>query len=264
VAAFALALAVLIAAAARPQTTVAVPVEHATIMLMTDVSGSMQATDIAPTRLGAARQAAQRFVASAPSQVNVGVMAFNQRATVLQSPTQDRAAIGAAISRLRSSGGTATGNAVTAAVAILARPATPGGRHPPAAIVLLSDGKSTSGVDPVAAARAAGRQRIPVYTVALGTPTGTITIRRRHGQPSTELRPVPPDPQSLAQIATASGGRAFAVTDASRLRGVYQHLGSQLGRRKEKREITAGVAGGGLALVLLGMTLSLGWFGRLV
>jgi Ca-activated chloride channel family protein len=259
---FALALAALIVGAARPQKTVAVPVERASIMLVTDVSGSMQSTDISPSRLVAARRAAQRFVDGVPSQVNVGVMAFNQVPRVLQSPTRDRAAIHGALDRLSPSGGTATGDAVQAAVRVLGTTAGTGSKRAPAAIVLLSDGASTRGVDPIGAARAAGRLHIPVYTVALGTPGGTITVPRPGG--GTQTRHVPPDPQSLAQIATASGGRSYTAADANRLSAVYDRLGSQLGRKNERRELTAGFAGGGLVLLLAGAALSLRWLGRLI
>jgi Ca-activated chloride channel homolog len=253
------AITLLLVAAARPQTTVAVPVEHASILLMTDVSGSMEAQDVQPSRLVAVRRAATTFVDGVPKQVNVGVMAFNQTPTILQSPTTDRIAVKAALQRLRSSGGTATGNAVRAAVRILT--AGPG-KPPPAAIVLLSDGKSTSGVSPVAAAQEAGRRHIPIYTVALGTPTGTITIPRPGG--GTETRPVPPDPETLRQIAAASGGQAYQAADAQRLSQVYERLGSQLGRKNVPRQISSLFAAAALVLLLAGATLTLRWFGRLI
>jgi Ca-activated chloride channel homolog len=253
------AITLLLVAAARPQTTVAVPVEHASILLMTDVSGSMEAQDVQPSRLVAVRRAATTFVDGVPKQVNVGVMAFNQTPTILQSPTTDRIAVKAALQRLRSSGGTATGNAVRAAVRILT--AGPG-KPPPAAIVLLSDGKSTSGVSPVAAAQEAGRRHIPIYTVALGTPTGTITIPRPGG--GTETRPVPPDPEMLRQIAAASGGQAYQAADAQRLSQVYERLGSQLGRKNVPRQISSLFAAAALVLLLAGATLTLRWFGRLI
>jgi Ca-activated chloride channel homolog len=260
--AFAIALALILVAAARPQTTVAVPVEHASILLMTDVSGSMQAQDVKPSRLVAARRAATTFVDSVPKQVNAGVMAFNQTPTILQSPTTDRIAVKSALQRLQSSGGTATGNAVRAAVRILT--ATPGadGKPPPAAIVLLSDGKSTSGVAPLTAAQEAGRRHIPVYTVALGTATGTITVPRKGG--GTETRQVPPDPATLRQMAAASGGQAYQAADAQRLSQVYERLGSQLGRKNEPRQISSLFAAAALALLLAGAALTLRWFGRLI
>jgi Ca-activated chloride channel family protein len=262
--AFALAAAILVVAAARPQRTVAVPVEHAQIMLLTDVSGSMLATDVAPSRLVAARRAAQRFVDSTPKQVNIGVMAFNQVPQVLQSPTQDRDELALALQRLRSSGGTATGVAIQTAVRTLQAAPAVDGKKPPSAIVLLSDGASTKGVDPTEAAAAAKRLKIPIYTVALGTPGGTITVPRTDGGSGTITRPVPPDEASLRAIAQASGGRASTAASASDLSTVYQRLGSQLGRKKEPREITAGFAGAGLALLALGSALSLRWFGRLI
>jgi Ca-activated chloride channel family protein len=262
--AFALAVGVLVVAAARPQKTVAVPVEHAQIMLLTDVSGSMLATDVAPTRLVAVRRAAQRFVDQVPKQVNVGVMAFNEVPQVLQSPTQDRADLALALQRLKSSGGTATGEAIQTAVRVLQAAPAQHGRKPPSAIVLISDGVSTQGVDPVQAATAAKRLKVPIYTVALGTPSGTIQVPRTDGGAGTLTRHVPPDEASLRAIAQASGGRAYSAASANDLSTVYQRLGSQLGRKKVPREITAGFAGAGLALLALGSALSLRWFGRLI
>src|SRR5262249_35675180 len=157
-----------------PQRTVAVPVEHAQIMLLTDASGSMLATDVRPNRLVAARRAAKAFIDQVPKQVNVGIEAFNQTPQVLANPTTDRDTLELALGRLRSSGGTATGEAIQTAVRVLRQAPTQNGHKPPSAIVLLSDGASTKGVDPLAAAQAAARVRIPVYTVTLGTPTGTI------------------------------------------------------------------------------------------
>jgi Ca-activated chloride channel homolog len=264
-AAMALALAALIVAAARPQRTVAVPIERASIMLATDVSGSMTATDVQPNRLTAAKRAGFQFLATVPKQVNVGVMAFNQVPSVLQSPTLDRQAVSAAITRMSSSGGTATGEAINAATGVVNRAPGVGRKRPPAAIVLLSDGASTSGRDPVSAAQAAGKMKIPIYTVALGTPQGTIQVRRpqRLGGGITTQR-VPPDPRALQQIARASGGKFFTAETAGGLKAVYKRLGSQLGKKKEKRQVTSAVAGGGLLLLVGGAALSLGFFGRIV
>jgi Ca-activated chloride channel family protein len=257
---FALALGALIVAAARPQRTVAVPVERASIMLLTDVSGSMEATDVRPNRLAAVKRAAHRFVDRVPDQVNVGLIAFNQTPRVLTSPTRDRAAIHTSIERMESSGGTASGEAIATATRILA--STPGelGRRPPAAMVLISDGESTSGRDEIAAAQEAKDKKIPIYTVALGTESGTIEVERDDG--TTETRPVPPDPEALAEIARASGGKTFTADTTDGLSAVYERLGSQLGHRDEKRQVTSAVAGGGLALLLAGAAMSLGWLGR--
>ena len=262
--AFLLALATLILAAARPQKTVAVPVERASIMLITDVSGSMQATDVRPTRLVAARTAAKRFVAQVPKTVNVGVMALSSKPRVLASPTRDRVAIDQALDQLTARGGTGTGEAITAATNILKRQPGVNGKRPPSAIVLLSDGAATGQTDPVAAAQAARKLRIPIYTVALGTAQGTITVPRPGGQGGTETRRVPPDPQSLAEVAKASGGKTYTAADASKLTDVYKSLGSLLGTKNEKRQITAGFAGGAIVLLLLGAAMSLRWFGRLI
>jgi Ca-activated chloride channel homolog len=260
--AFALALAILIVAAAKPQKTVAVPVERASIMLATDISTSMKATDVAPNRLVAAKRAARAFVGEVPPRVNVGILAFNRVPRVLQSPTRDRQAVDAAIDRMDASGTTATGDAIDAAVRVLRHAKGERGRRPPSAIVLISDGKATSGRDPVVAAQAARKLRIPVYTVALGTPGGTITVPKRGGGTTTER--VPPDPTALAQIARASGGKAFSAQTSPGLKEVYTKLGSQLGHKDVRRQVTSSFAAGGLVLLLAGALMSLRWFGRLI
>ena len=262
--AFLLALIVLVVAAAKPQKTVAVPVERAAIMLATDVSGSMEATDVKPSRLVAARRAAKNFVNGVPRGVNIGIMAFNGRPRVLQSPTPERADIETALNRLTPSGGTATGDAISSALRVLRQPTGINKKIPPSAIVLLSDGASTKGKNPIAAAQEAKRAKIPVYTVALGTPAGTITVPRPGGQSGNETRRVPPDPDSLGQIARASGGQTFTADNASELKRVYQRLGSQLGTERRKRQLTSSFAGGALVLLLVGAGMSLAWFGRLV
>jgi Ca-activated chloride channel family protein len=260
--AIALALAVLVIAAAKPQRTVAVPVERASVMLATDVSGSMTATDVQPSRLVAVKRAARRFVDEVPARVNVGVLAFNSSPRVLQSPTRDREVVKTAIESMQPSGGTATGEAIAAATEGLRRESTPGERRPPAAILLLSDGKSTSGRDAVTAARAAARMEVPVYTVVLGTDQGTITVPRAGG--GTATRPVPPDPESLREIARVSEGKAYTAHTAAGLKEIYESLGSQLGHENKKRQITSAVTGGGLLLMLAGVAMSLRWFGRLI
>jgi Ca-activated chloride channel homolog len=263
--AFLLAMIVLIAAAARPQRTIATPIEKASIMLATDVSGSMTATDVQPNRLVAAKQAARAFLDKVPARVNVGVMAFNQTPTVLASPSTDREEARAAIAEMKASGGTASGEAIaTAVTALRSNPKAQGKadeQPPPAAIVLLTDGKSTSGRNAIGAARAASNAGIRVYTVALGTANGTITVPKRGG--GTQTQQVPPDPQALEQIAQAAGGKSFTAKTTAGLSEVYEKLGSQLAHKNKKKEITAEFAGGGLALLLLGGVLSLGWFGRL-
>ena len=261
-AAYALALAALVVALARPETTVAVPDERASIMLVTDISGSMQATDVAPSRLVAARDAAEAFLDTVPKDIRVGAIAFNQRPRALSAPTADRAPVRAALRRLEPSGGTATGEALNAALTILGRQRGAEGSDdpPPSAIVLLSDGTSVRGRDPVEVAREAAEQEIPIYTIALGTEQGTIEVEGENGQ--TETRRVPPDREAMQQVAEISGAQTFEVTDADALTAVYEKLGSQVGTRMEERQVTAWWAGGAIALLAAGAALSLAWFGR--
>lgn len=261
---YGLALVALVVALARPQATVAVPNEQATVVLVTDRSGSMQATDVAPDRLTVAQRAAFRFLDRLPRRVKAAAVAFNQRAEVIAAPTTDREEIKDAYRTLVPRGGTATGDALAAGLRLVRPRGAPTGRAaPPAAIILLSDGASVRGRDPVAVARDAARANVPIYAVALGTPQGTIRVPRPGGAPGYETRPVPPDAQSLQQIAQLTKGRVYEARDAERLDRVYEELGSRIGKRDEKREVTAAAVGGGLLLLLMGGGFSLGWFGRL-
>lgn len=260
----ALALCGLIVASARPYATVEVPDERASILLVTDISGSMKATDVRPTRLEAAKEAEHRFVDAVPGEVKVGVMAFNGRPRTLQRPTRDREAVHVAIDRLANRGVTATGEALTGALQLLRPELEPGEEAAPAAIVLLSDGASTRGADPLEVAREARRQEVPVYTVALGTRTGTIRVPRRDGSGGTRVVDVPPDVESMAQIARITGGQTFTAADAERLAAVYEQLGSRVGTREEQDEIGWMFVGGALALLVAGMASSMLFLGRWV
>jgi Ca-activated chloride channel family protein len=242
----ALAVAGLVLALARPETTVAVPVERASVVLVTDTSRSMTATDVAPDRLEAARSAAERFLDEAPEELRVGAVAFSDVARVLQPPTTEHEQVRAALAGLTADGGTATGDGLAAALETL----DGGEDRPPAAVVLLSDGKQTAGRDAVTVAREGG---VPVYTVALGTPDGVVDGILR----------VPPDPEALRQIAGASGGQAFEASDGDELTAVYERLGSQLGTREETREVTAAFAAAGLLLLGGALVGSVRGFGRL-
>ncbi len=259
---YAIALIVLLVALAKPQTTVAVPIERASIMLTTDYSGSMQATDVAPTRLQAARAAAERFLDQVPDSVRVGLVSFNQAARLVSSPTTDRDLLRGAISTLTPSGGTATGEAMAVALTALASETDDSGARAPSAVVLLSDGKSTRGRTPQEIAQRAKDLKIPVYTVTLGTAAGTITVQKPDG--TTETRPVPPDPAEMRDVASISGGRAFTADNLEELSTVYEQLGSRIGYREEERELTAAFSGGALVLLAAGALLSLFWFRRLV
>jgi Ca-activated chloride channel family protein len=256
----ALALAALIVALARPETTVAVEVDRATIVIATDRSGSMLATDVAPSRLVAARRAAHDFLDAVPDDVRVAAIAFNQTAQVIASPTREHATVAAALDTVEPAGSTATGEAIASALSVI-RSARQGGdpeRPAPAAIVLLSDGKSVRGRDPLAAADAAEEAGVPVYTVALGTPEGTITTK------TGATEPVPPDPATLQEIAERTGAKAFAVADAAELSEVYERLGEQVIEEDRKQQVTAWFAGGALLLLMTGAGTALRWFGRVL
>jgi len=254
-AAFLVALAALIFALSDPRVTRAATTENSTIILACDVSGSMGATDVSPTRIRAAELAAQRFLAAAGPHVAIGVMVFDQLPDVLADPTTDHAAVRRALSGWRPHGGTAIGTAIDTAVALLGR------SRGHAAIVLLSDGGSTGGADPLGAARRAAAAHVPVDTVALGTAGGRIAVHQ-HGR-TFSVR-VPPDPQLLAQIARASGGTGYSVHDARRLNAIYAKLGAAIGHHRVRYALAADLAGAALALIGLGSALSLRWFGRLI
>jgi Ca-activated chloride channel homolog len=248
-----LALAGLALALARPETTVAVPVERASVVLVTDTSGSMSATDVEPSRLDAAKDAAERFLDRVPDELRVGLVAFSDAPNTVLRPTDEREPVRAAIERLRADGGTATGDALDSALRALG---TRNDDSPPAAVVLLSDGATQAGRDPADVAREAADAGVPVYTVALGTADGMVEANGR------TLR-VPPDPQALQEVAQLSGGATFAAEDADALDEVYERLGSQIGTREEKREISAGFAAAGLLLLGGSLAASLRWRGRL-
>ena len=255
------ALAAVAVALARPEATVAVPEERAAVVLATDISGSMQASDVRPSRIAAVRRAALDFLDRAPGKLRVGAVAFNHSVRLIETPSADRADTKALIERLTPSGGTATGEGLAAALGLLERKGAGDGRRPPAAVILLSDGASTHGRDPIPVARRAARARIPIYTVALGTDAGTIEVRRADG--SSVTRSVPPDRDAMRRIASITRGRAFAADAGDELGTVYERLGSQVATHDERREITAGFAGGAALLLLAGGALSLRWFGRL-
>ena len=249
-----LALAGLALALARPEMTIAVPVERASVMLVTDTSGSMQATDVEPSRLAAARAAGERFLDRVPGELQVGLVAYADGPHTVVTPTRDREEVQAALDALAADGGTATGDALERALATLG---DRGSDKPPAAVVLLSDGANQTGRQPADVARDARAAGVPVYTVALGTADGAVT------GPDGRSLPVPPDPAALAEVAQVSGGRAFAAEDADALDEVYERLGSQIGTRPEQREISAGFAAAGLLLLAGALGSSLRWRGRL-
>jgi Ca-activated chloride channel family protein len=252
------ALAALVLAMAKPQKTVAVPVERATIMLVTDHSRSMSATDVEPTRLAAAQRAARAFLDKLPSQVRVGAVAFSDAPDAVQAPSNNHDDARRIIDGQVADGATATGDALQVAIDAL-RNDKQNGKRPPSAIILLSDGKTTTGPEPVPIARAAGHLKIPIYTVALGTRDATVPNPNPFGTPLI----VGPDPETLRQISQVSGGKAYTAEDSDRLNSIYKTLGSQLGTRKKLREITSSFAIGGLVLLLGAGIASIRWAGRL-
>ncbi len=253
-----LALATLVVALAEPRRTIAVPAEQASVVLVTDHSRSMMATDVSPTRLEAARDAATRFLDNVPAPVRVGAVAYSDAPDAVQAPTTKRDDVRRIIEGLTADGSTATGDALAAALEGINQ-TRKDGKRPPAAILLLSDGKTTTGRDPVEIARQAGRQKVPIYTVALGTPGATIPNPYPYASPL----PVPPDPQTLRQIAQESQGRAYTVEDAEALNDIYKRLGSSIGTRTREQEITAAFAVGGLLLLAAAAFTSLRFAGRL-
>jgi Ca-activated chloride channel family protein len=239
---------------AKPQRTVHVPVEKASVVLVTDESGSMQADDVSPTRLQAAQGAARSFLSDAPKSLLIGFAGFSSSVETNVAPTTDRGAVTSAIDGLTADGGTATGDALDAALTALG---TRGKKSPPAAIVLLSDGASKTGQDPAAVAEKAKTLGVPIYTVALGTADGVV-------QQGGQVLNVAPDPEALAQVAQLSGGRAFTAEDSDALDEVYETLGSRIGTRKEKKEVSAGFAAIGLLMLGGAAFTTLRWRGRLV
>jgi Ca-activated chloride channel family protein len=290
------AIAALLIGLARPTMVVAVPREDAAVILTMDVSGSMKATDVDPTRLDAARAAAQSFIDQLPEKVRVGIVAFASEPVTLVQPTTDRAQLKSALDSLRPRDGTAMGDALmevldiaekiqaegqdtpdaSATPSATATPAPAGSAAPGAsnlptdqpsgqplvAAILLSDGANSVGqTEPLTAADRAAALGVPVYTIALGTPTGTVQVRDEFGQLVT--LDVPPDKETLQQIADKTGGKAFDAPTAEDLAQVYANLESRIGYTEERQEVTFALVGAGLLLVVLGAGLSAVWFGRL-
>jgi Ca-activated chloride channel family protein len=230
------ALVFLIVGVARPHATVKVQREEATIILAMDVSRSMKANDVQPTRLDAARVAAKTFLDQVPDKFQVGVVSFATRAAVGVAPTADRELVTTALDTLKPGEGTAIGDAVALSVRV-GQPQEKGAHAPPRAIVLISDGAQDGGrINPVQGAQQAKRQGIPVYTVLVGTPDGVVQEALPGGL--RRIIHVPPSPETLQQVARDSGGQFFRALDAEQLSKVYEDLGSRLGSRDEDREIT--------------------------
>ena len=286
------AIAALLIGLARPTMVMATPREDATVLLAMDISGSMRATDVSPTRLDAAKAAAISFIDQIPAGIRIGVVSFASEPNTLVSPTTDRAQLKDAINGLTARDGTAMGDALMQVLDIAqaiqaeanagepnasaapipsatpdasAAPATgtdrPSGQ-PLVAAILLSDGANSVGTaEPLDAAKRAATMGVPIYTIALGTPTGQVTVNDQFGQPVT--LDVPPDTETLKQIAETTGAQAFDAPSAEDLKAVYANLESRVGYTEQTQEVTFALVGAGLILVVIGAGASALWFGRL-
>ena len=242
-----LSLLTLTLAFAKPKDEVSVPRERATIVVTIDVSLSMEATDVEPTRLEAAKSAARDFVNALPPKFNVALVSFAGTATTVVPPTLDRGAVTAAIENLGPDRSTAIGEGIYTSLAALAQ-VPPDPDNPdavvPARVVLLSDGKTQVGRTSDQAAQEARAQRVPIHTIAYGTADGYIEIGGRQ-------EPVPVDKAELARVSKISGGEAYSAASAGELKQVYKDIGSSVGKEKVDREVTARYAGFGLGLAIL-------------
>jgi Ca-activated chloride channel family protein len=278
-----LALATLCVAVARPHATVLVPKERATVILVLDVSGSMQAQDIRPTRFAAAQRAVRTFLVRVPPRIRLGMIAFAGDAEVAAPPTTNRELLRSSLKSIGSLpiyGGTAIGDALAVAVdlaeqAVSGRPykrpafvgfvpsrtaLKPADTKRLASIVFLSDGHQNYGtLEPLDGARRAKDAKIPVYTVALGTPGGVLGREFEGAHPV----PVPPDPATLEAIADTTGGRFFDAQSAGALQAAYSKLGSSLGRAPGKTEVTYAFLAGAAGLLVAAGFLSALWSPRL-
>ena len=236
-----LAATVLLLALARPEATAQVPRDQATIMLVMDSSQSMLNSDVSPTRIQAARKAADAFLKEIPDRFQVGLVTFAGAPSVEALPTTDKDLIRNALRTAPLREGTAVGNALARALQASRPRNAVNNERPPTAVLLLTDGESRSGIPPLAAAQQARDEKVPVFTVALAS------------QP----------PPELQQIAEISGGQAFTAPTSEQLTAVYRDLGSRLTYVKEKRELTSYFMAGAALLLLAGVAASITWFLRL-
>jgi Ca-activated chloride channel family protein len=256
-----LALIALIVGAARPHANLNVPRKEATVVLAIDVSRSMTAQDVRPTRLDAARNSAQAFLDRVPKEYSIAVVGFGTRAFVALPPTTDRVLAHDALASLAPSEGTALGDAISLATKLGLRQRATDGFIPPTSVLVISDGARDGGLlAPLPAARQARNAHIPVSTVLVGTANGVVTTKLVGGYQE-QIR-VPPSPGTLQQVAQQSGGQFFRAHSAAALTSVYKKLATRIGHRTQDRQITDLFAGGAIVLLLLGGGLSTLWFRR--
>lgn len=295
---FLLAIALLLVSVGRPATVVTLPAQHQTVILAIDVSGSMRATDVQPNRLAATQVAAKAFVKAQPRSTRIGIVTFASTASLVQPPTENREDVAQAIDRLQPQRGTAIGSAIVVSLATIfpgtgidlskvgsrqggidgnreqrrdaARTrsvpaperetfdAVPAGSFDAAVIVLLSDGQSTTGPDPAAAARLAAERGVRIYTVGVGTAKGEV-LRTDGWSMRVSL-----DEAGLKTVADLTGGEYFPADSATELKRIYQSMSSRFVTEKKELEVGAFFAAGAALLALLGAGLSVAWYGRVL
>ncbi len=287
---FLLAIGTMIVASARPVAVVTLPSQEMTIILAIDVSGSMRATDVEPTRLAAAQAAAKAFVAEQSREVRIGIVSFAATASLVQRPTTNREDAIIAIERLQLQPGTAIGSSIIVSLAALfpdgsidvgallggserrgrgwppdrppqfvePPPPVPAGSYSSGAIIVLTDGQRTTGPDSVEAARIAADRGVRVYTVGVGTSAGEIISFE-----GWSMR-VGLDEDTLKEVADLTGGEYYYAGTATDLRKVYEALSSRVVLKKQETEVTALFSAAGAALALLSALLSLLWFNRML
>ena len=255
-----LSLGVLTVGAAQPSAAVRVPREEATVMLAVDVSLSMEATDVLPSRISAAKSAAKTFVKIIPTRVNLGLLSFAHDASVVVPPTLNRAQFVKGVDTLRLANYTAIGEAIFGslqAISVFSQATTPnGGKAPAARIVLLSDGSNTVGRSVASAIQAARKAGVQVSTIAFGTKTGTV---ESNGQ---TIR-VPADEDTLRRIAVDTGGSYHAAHSEQELRSVYKDIGSQIGYTTKRKNVSWRFLVVGLGFLFAAGGTSMLWAGRL-
>jgi Ca-activated chloride channel family protein len=254
-------LAVLSIGVARPAKAVKVPRENATVMLAIDVSLSMEATDVLPSRIETAKAAGKKFVDLLPARINVGLVSFGGQASLLVPPTLNRHPVKAAISGLQLQQSTAIGEAIFTslqAIQVFTKSTTAqGDKPPPARIVLLSDGTNTVGRPISAAIQAARQAHVQVSTIAFGTQNGVVTI-------DGVTQRVPADDAALQQIASETGGSFHTAASEQQLSSVYKDIGSQIGYLTRHRDISWRFMLTGLLFLFGAAGAAMLWSGRLV
>lgn len=240
-----MSLITLVLAWSRPNGIDRVPRERATIVLVIDVSQSMAATDVQPSRIKAAQDLSKQFVASLPAQYNVALVSMSGNPATRLGPTTDRGFAMRAIDSLALQDSTAIGEAIYVALsAIEMAPRGADGSVAPGAIVMLSDGMNTAGRAPQQAAAAARQAKVPVHTIAYGTENGSVDLDGKRER-------VPPDRELMSGIAQATGGTASTAESTGDLSRVYESLRSEIGFEEVKKETTAAWAGYGLAFAVV-------------